>query len=211
MLDLDDLEVETLRLFQRHPEVCLGYAERFPKIFVDEYQDTNPMQVEILKLLVYASPQPCAPYIFAIGDPDQAIYGFRGADIRNFHLFSEDFPGAREISLSRNYRSTRIILSCSSALMEKEEPLEGMTGKGEPIRLASCRTHSEEAEMIVEQIEKLLGGITHFSLDSGRVSSHEEGESFGFDDMAVLFRLNAQGDAFEEAFSRAGIPFIRSG
>jgi len=211
MLDLDDLEVETLRLFQRHPDVCRGYAERFPKIFVDEYQDTNPMQVEILKLLVHANTQSCDPYIFAIGDPDQAIYGFRGADIRNFHRFSKDFPGAREILLSRNYRSTRIILSCSSALMEKEGPLEGTTGRGEPIRLASCRTHSEEAEMIVEQIEKLLGGTTYFSLDSGRVSSHEEGENYGFGDMAVLFRLNAQGDAFEEAFSRAGIPFIRSG
>ena len=231
MLDMDDLEVETLRLFKEHPDVCLEYAMRFPKIFVDEYQDTNSIQVELLKMLVHAGttneekttrsddatdpyalrPEPCAVSICAIGDPDQAIYGFRGADLRNFRGFSVDFPGAEEVVLSQNYRSTQMILSGSSALMEKEKALEGQSGLGSPIRLASCRTNSEEAEMIVEQIEKLLGGTTYFSLDSGRVSSHEEGENFGFGDIAVLFRLNAQGDALEEAFSRAGIPYIRSG
>jgi DNA helicase-2/ATP-dependent DNA helicase PcrA len=95
--------------------------------------------------------------------------------------------------------------------MGGETPLKGTLGKGVPISLASCHTQSEEAEMIVEQIEKLLGGTTYFSLDSGRVSSHEEGEDLGFGDIAILFRLNSQGDALEEAFSRAGIPFIRSG
>ncbi len=149
--------------------------------------------------------------ICAIGDPDQSIYGFRGSEIRNFHRFEEDFPGATEIVLDRNYRSTQIILNGASALMGEDTPLKGTLGKGGPIRVASCLTQSEEAEMIVEQIEKLLGGTTYFSLDSGRVSSHEEGEDLGFGDVAILFRLNSQGDALEEALSRAGIPFIRSG
>ena len=95
--------------------------------------------------------------------------------------------------------------------MEKPEALRGHGQKGDFIRVASCRTGAEEAEMVVEQIEKLIGGTSYFSLDSGRVSSHEDGENLSFGDMAVLFRLNAQGDAFEEAFSRAGIPFVRSG
>ncbi|MGD2127560.1 MAG: ATP-dependent helicase, partial [Desulfobacteraceae bacterium] len=82
---------------------------------------------------------------------------------------------------------------------------------GDLIHVASCRTPSEEAELTVEQIEKLIGGTSYFSLDSGRVSSHEDGENLSFGDIAVLFRLNAQGDAFEEAFLRAGIPFVRSG
>jgi DNA helicase-2/ATP-dependent DNA helicase PcrA len=207
MLDLDDLETETLRLFQRHPEVCLEYAGRLPKIFVDEYQDTNPIQVELLKTLVQIG----SSRICAIGDPDQAIYGFRGASVRNFHRFAEDFPGAKEVALSRNYRSSRVILYGSSALMGREKPLEGSVEGGGPILLTSCGTHSEEAEMIVEQIERLLGGTTYFSLDSGRVSSHEDGENFSFGDIAVLFRLNSQGDALEEALKRAGIPFIRSG
>jgi DNA helicase-2/ATP-dependent DNA helicase PcrA len=207
MLDLDDLEVETLRLFQQDPKVCHEWAERFSKIFVDEYQDTNPTQVAILKSLIQAD----SGEICAIGDPDQSIYGFRGADVENFHRFAEDFPGARKIQLSKNYRSSQIILDCSSALMEKDNPLKGIVEGGHPIRFASCGTQAEEAEMIVEQIEKLLGGTTYFSLDSGRVASHENGEDLSFGDIAVLFRLNAQGDAFQEAFKRAGIPFIRSG
>jgi superfamily I DNA/RNA helicase len=207
MLDLDDLEVETLRMFKEHPDVCRKYARRFPYIFVDEYQDTNPSQSAILKEIVKEG----ITVISAIGDPDQAIYGFRGADVGNFHNFARDFPGAKKISLLKNYRSTEVILKGSSILMGKEKPLEGIPGKGESIRIGTCLTHSEEAEMVVEQIEKLMGGITLFSLDSERVSSHEDGEDLGFGDMAVLYRLNSQGDGFEEAFSRAGLPYVRSG
>ncbi len=207
MLDLDDLEVETLRMFKEHPEVCSKYARRFPYIFVDEYQDTNPIQSAILKEIVKQG----ITEICAIGDPDQAIYGFRGADVGNFHNFSKDFPGAKKISLLKNYRSTEVILKGSSTLMDKERPLEGISGKGEPIHIGTCLTHSEEAEMVVEQIEKLMGGITLFSLDSSRVSSHEDGEDLGFGDIAVLYRLNSQGDGFEEAFLRAGLPYVRSG
>jgi len=265
MLDMDDLEVETLRLFQQAPEVCSKYAERFPRIFVDEYQDTNAVQVELLKRLVSAS-TPDMPKdashdeelpssleagnfsqdqenqgiarrhtedgmshkqsrrltqrlrkraasceICAIGDPDQAIYGFRGADVQNFLRFAEDFPGAKQVRLSTNYRSTQFILNGSSGLVGADALLTGMVEGGDPIRLASCRTQAEEAEMIVEQIEKLMGGTTYFSLDSGRVSSHEDGEDLSFGDIAVLFRLNAQGDDLQEALTRAGIPFIRSG
>lgn len=219
MLDMDDLEVETLRLFQRYPGVSRTYGERFPWIFVDEYQDTNPIQVCILKALTGVNsdspctlhPAPCTIRICAIGDPDQAIYGFRGAKVESFLAFSSDFPGASTIMLTRNYRSTQVILDGASALMRKETPLEGHMGMGDPMRITHCRTHSEEAEMVVEQIEKLLGGTSYFSIDSGRVSSTDEGEHLGFGDIAVLFRLNAQGGAFEEAFSRAGIPFVRSG
>jgi DNA helicase-2/ATP-dependent DNA helicase PcrA len=207
MLDLDDLEVESLRLLRDHPVVCKRLSRKFPWIFVDEYQDTNTIQVALLKTLIQAGP--CS--ICAIGDPDQAIYGFRGAEVKNFHCFVEDFPGAKEIALTRNYRSTRPILQGSAALMGKEKPLQCESPGEDPILLAPCRTDSEEAEMIVEQVERLLGGTTYFSLDSGRVSSHEEDLSLGFGDIGVLFRLNAQGDALEKAMDRSGIPFIRSG
>ena len=255
MLDLHDLEVETLRLLQKHPEVAAELGKRFPKLFVDEYQDTNRTQVEILKAMVSCgTPLPCAVsktlsqtlsfvegssaeghrvedpvadpelgrrelrrrapypvYLCAIGDPDQAIYGFRGADVENFHRFDDDFPGAKKVTLLTNYRSTQPILDAASALMGKKQKLKGVLGIGEPVQLSDCRTEGEEAEMIVEQIEKLIGGTSYFSLDSGRASSQDEHENLGFGDMAVLFRLNAQGEAFEEAFSRAGIPFVRSG
>jgi superfamily I DNA/RNA helicase len=207
MLDLHDLEVETLRLLRDYPEVCKKYSESFSRIFVDEYQDSNPIQSELLKKLVKKGTNE----ICAIGDPDQAIYGFRGADVGNFYRFMEDFSGAKKISLSKNYRSTQVILKGAAGLMEKREVLECDIGKGGPILMTVCATHSEEAEMVVEQIEKLMGGTTYFSLDSGRVSSHEDGDDLGFGDMAVQYRLNSQGEEFEKAFSRAGIPYIRSG
>ncbi len=219
MLDLDDLEVETLRLLGNHPEVASDIGKRFPKVFVDEYQDTNRTQVEIVKSL--ASPErnspcalsraPCPVSVCAIGDPDQAIYGFRGADLENFHRFTEDFPGAKTVTLLVNYRSTQPILDAASSLMQTRQKLKAVLGIGELVQISDCRTEAEEAEMIVEQIEKLIGGTSYFSLDSGRASSEGEHENLGFGDMAVLFRLNAQGDAFEESFSRAGIPFVRSG
>ncbi|MCP4577469.1 MAG: UvrD-helicase domain-containing protein [Deltaproteobacteria bacterium] len=223
MLDLDDLEVETLRLFNEHSGIRQKYALKFPHIFVDEYQDTNPVQVALLKKMVYAgtnesentgrSRSEGTPWadICAIGDPNQAIYGFRGADIANFHGFSDDFPAGTSITLTKNYRSTQNILDLSAMLINEKSPLHGTSGSGTPVYVAQCRTHLEEAEMIIEQIEKLIGGTTHFSLDSERVASHEDGENIGFGDMAVLFRLNAMGDALEEAFLRAGIPFVRSG
>jgi DNA helicase-2/ATP-dependent DNA helicase PcrA len=219
MLDLHDLEVETLRLFKNHPAVAADLGKRFPRIFVDEYQDTNRMQVDILKSLVSCATSipctlnraSCPVFICAIGDPDQAIYGFRGADVENFHRFADDFPGAKTVTLLVNYRSTQPILDAASSLIQKKQKLKGVLGIGELVQISDCRTEAEEAEMIVEQIEKLIGGTSYFSLDSGRASSHDEPENLGFGDIAVLFRLNAQGDAFEEAFSRAGIPFVRSG
>jgi uncharacterized protein (TIGR00375 family) len=218
MLDLHDLEVETLRLFRNHPEGAAELGKRFPKIFVDEYQDTNRTQVEILKSLVSCATSipctlnlaPCTVHICAIGDPDQAIYGFRGAEAENFHRFADDFRGAKTVTLQLNYRSTQPILDAASSLMQKKK-LKGVLGIGELVQISDCRTEAEEAEMIVEQIEKLIGGTSYFSLDSGRASSHDGHENLGFGDIAVLFRLNAQGDAFEESFSRAGIPFVRSG
>ncbi|MEJ2726835.1 MAG: ATP-dependent helicase, partial [Deltaproteobacteria bacterium] len=209
MLDLHDLEVETVRLFQDHPDVCMKYSFRFPGIFVDEYQDTNPLQVALLKLLVhgpsddckekssvrdkrdspYALPAlsrsapspsvissgsndsrprglvegdltPCASFLCAIGDPNQAIYSFRGAEIQNFQRFKEDFQGAAEISLYENYRSAQTLLDGAAALMEQSEALKGHSPGGDFIRIAPCRTSAEEAEMGVEQIEKLIGGTS---------------------------------------------------
>jgi len=207
MLDFEDLEAETLRLFRNHPDLAQEYGEKYPWIFVDEYQDTNIIQVEILKSLIRTHKN----RICAIGDPDQAIYGFRGADVINFGGFSEDFPGAHVITLAKNYRSAKEILQGASALMGKGTPLECRSLETGPISISTCGTESEEAEMIVEQIERLIGGTTHFSLDSGRVASHEGEASIGFGDIGVLFRLNVMGDALSVALDRAGIPFVRSG
>ncbi len=208
MLDFDDLEAEALRLFRLHPETGMEYANRYKRIFVDEYQDTNPVQSLILRHIVWGG----LNLICAIGDPDQSIYGFRGADMANFYRFSSDFPNARNITLTKNYRSKETILEAAAGILEKEMLLEGINGRGDYIRISECSTANEEAEMVVENIEKLLGGTSHFSIDSGRVESYETGEEgLSFDDIAVLYRINSQGDAIAEALSRAGIPFTRSG
>ncbi|RJR53647.1 MAG: AAA family ATPase [Desulfobacteraceae bacterium] len=212
MLDLDDLEAETLRLFRSRHDVCETYANRFPWVFVDEYQDTNPVESAILKTLVSPQTSALRPIrVCAIGDPDQAIYGFRGADVQSFFKFEKDFPGAGVVRLTRNYRSTQPILTGAASILNKEEPLQGQNRQGELICLAPCRTGAEEAEMVVAEIERLLGGTSLFSVDSGRAASGEEGEGLGFGDVAVLFRLNSQGEALEEAFERSGIPYLRSG
>jgi DNA helicase-2/ATP-dependent DNA helicase PcrA len=207
MVDFDDLEVETLRLFRDHPEVCHRYGNIFRWVFVDEYQDTNPIQAELVKTLVNGG---CGR-VFAIGDPDQAIYGFRGADQANFFRFPLDFPSTHTISLTRNYRSSGPILQAAAAILLKDQALIPSSPGGDPVMLSPCRTEAEEAEMVVEQIERLMGGTSHFVIDSGRTGPGDGEPSLGFGDFAVLYRLNAQGLALEEAFKRAGIPYARSG
>jgi DNA helicase-2/ATP-dependent DNA helicase PcrA len=207
MVDFDDLEVETLRLLKGRPEVCHRYGDLFRWIFVDEYQDTNPIQAELVKTLVSGG----TSTVFAIGDPDQAIYGFRGADQANFFRFPLDFPATHTVGLTRNYRSSEPILKAAAAVLQKDQALTPSSIGGDPVLLSPCRSEAEEAEMVVEQIERLMGGTSHFVIDSGRAGPGEGQDNLGFGDFAVLFRLNGQGSALEEAFRRAGIPYARSG
>ncbi|HDI78736.1 MAG TPA: hypothetical protein ENF54_03750 [Desulfobacteraceae bacterium] len=205
MLDFVDLEIETVRLLKKR-EISKRYAERFPYIFVDEYQDTNPLQVLILKGLFKRS----RSHITAIGDPDQAIYGFRGADRENFFRFSKDFPPASSISLSVNYRSTSNILRCGARLMRHKTPLRAYDRREVPIKVVRCKDHWKEAEFIAKEIEDAIGGTSFLWMDT----SHKRGElqdTISFSDIAILFRTNQQADIFEDAFKRFGIPYIRSG
>jgi len=207
MLDLDDLEIEAFKLLERHESVRNAYGSKFRWIFVDEYQDTNPVQAAMVRMLVESG----ASNLFAIGDPDQAIYGFRGADVTIFHRFKQDFPGATVLTLRKSYRSTGKILQASAAVLGNTDALESQIGDGENILLAHCATEAEEAEMVVEAIERLMGGVSYFSLDSGRVDSSVEAEELTFADFAVLYRLNAQAAALKEALGRRGIPFSVTG
>lgn len=207
MLDLDDLEAETLRLFLNCPNVVEAYGKRFKWVFIDEYQDINSNQADIIRLLVNKG----GSILFAIGDPDQSIYGFRGSQPSCFYSFERDFKPGRVIELKKNYRSTPSILKASSQVMEKERALDSMISQDSPILLCPCRSYREEAEMIVECIERLMGGSTYFAIDSGRAHPGDEMESIGFGDIGILFRINAQGDEIENALSRSGIPYVRAG
>ncbi len=173
-------------------------------LFVDEFQDLNFPQYELVQLLAETAP------VFAIGDPDQAIYGFRGSSPEYFLQFINDF-NPHTVNLSINYRSTPSILKAAhgvirhNALKKSRPPLTATRPPGPDIQLYQATTGDEEAEFIVKQIEKLMGGISHFSINSGR--GDHVGMDIGFSDIAILYRLSQQAVPLSKALTRRGIPF----
>ncbi|GLW29945.1 DNA helicase [Actinoplanes regularis] len=209
LIDLDDLISVPVTLLREDPALVEKYRRRWQWIFVDEYQDVDELQYELLRLLSPADGNLCA-----IGDPDQAIYSFRGADVRYFLRFNQDFVDARLVRLTRNYRSSAPILA---AAVQAIAPSSLVSGRRlDPARLdpeASlvgrypARSVADEADFVVRTIDELVGGLSHRSLDSGRVDSRSAtAGSLSFSDIAVLYRTDAQSGPILEALSRAGVP-----
>ena len=204
LVDFDDLIALPLRLLEKDDELRRFYRQRWQWLFVDEFQDIDLCQYRLLRCLAAADANLCA-----IGDPDQAIYGFRGSDARLFGRFQADFPDCRIIALQRNYRSTPPIVDAAMQAIEPETLAHGrllaaVRADGNPLLIRPCATDKDEAEFVVEMIEKFLGGHSFFSIDSGRSGRGMSDLSFG--DFAVLYRTAAQAAAFCEALGRAGIP-----
>jgi len=209
-LDFDDLLLETVRLLQENRSARHDIHRRYQWIFVDEYQDINPAQHRLLKLLVHENAA-----LTAIGDPNQAIYGFRGADAGYFSKFERDFAGAATLYLEENYRSAPTLLSASTQVIEAGNeslamPLSPTLLTPGRLTIHAAPTEKAEAEYVAHQIEKMVGGTSMFSQDSGRVEKGRAGE-YTFGDFAVLYRLNALRPALEEALSRAGMPYQIAG
>lgn len=212
LLDFDDVILETTKLLRSDERFRQNVHERFRYVFVDEYQDINPAQHDLLKILVVGGAR-----MTAIGDPNQAIYGFRGADTRYFHSFEEDFPGAEVHYLGENYRSAATLLDASSQVMRASgastapPPVAALYVQGRLV-IRETRSDRAEAEYVVHQIERMVGGTSHFSLDSGRLEhGADPGEERSFGDIAVLYRVNSQHSALVEAFERSGIPYHVAG
>ncbi len=206
LVDFDDLVALPVELLEANADLIDHYRARYQWISVDEYQDVDHLQYRLIRLLA-----PLHGNLCVIGDPDQAIYGFRGGDVSYFQRFEEDFPSARTVSLVRNYRSTRTIVDASLQVMEPaslitDRSLEARLEGPERIEIHECTTDRAEAEFVVHSIERMIGGSTFFSMDSGRVETHE-GEALSFGDFAVLYRTDAQAEPLVEAFARSGIPF----
>jgi len=207
LLDYDDLLRLPIQMFDDHPEVLDEYQQQYQWISVDEYQDINYAQYQLLKYLTSNEANLCV-----IGDPDQAIYGFRGADRSYFLQFQEDFPGAKTVYLPRNYRSTKIILEASGQVIASGEsrtnPAEMWTDivSNTKVNIYQAATDKSEAEYVVRQIEKMVGGTGFFSRDSGRVDAEDEG-LYAFSDFAILYRTNAQNRVLSQALERSGIPY----
>lgn len=188
-LDFDDLLLKELELLQKYPEVRKKWQKKFVHILIDEYQDTNSVQYNIVKLLVGPGKNICV-----VGDDWQSIYSWRGADFTNILNFERDFPGAKVIKLEQNYRSTGNILEASQKIINKnktrtEKTLFTEAAKGAPVEIESLRDESDEANYVARKIMLMVRDYTDF------------------DNFAVLYRTNAQSYAFEKAFINAHIPY----
>ncbi len=208
LVDFDDLLLRPVALLRERPDLAAAYRERFRWISIDEYQDVDPLQYALIRLLAPPDANLCA-----IGDPDQSIYGFRGADVGFFLRFRDDWPAARVVHLSRNYRSSRTVVEAAvmairpATLVPDRRLVAVREGAGERIVVQAAATERAEAELVVVTLEKLLGGTSAFSFDSGRVGAGDTGDGLSFDDVAILYRTEAQGPPLIEALGRAGIPF----
>ncbi len=188
-MDFDDLLMLTVELFQAFPDVLAHYQERFRYVLVDEYQDTNHAQYVLVNLLARQHHNVCV-----VGDQDQSVYGFRGADVRNIVAFEKDYPDAKVVMLEQNYRSTEIILDAANAVISnnmarKPKRLWTDLGKGENVITFEAQDEHDEAAFIAEEVTDLE--------KAGRRLS----------DIAVFYRTNAQSRVLEELFVKFGIPY----
>jgi len=208
-LDLDAVIPVFTRRLSREPELRHRVCDSVEHLFVDEFQDLNKSQFELVGLLAVQA------RVFAIGDPDQAIYGFRGSDPEFFFRFA-GMAGVEQISLTRNYRCPAPIIAAASAVIAHNDrssglPLLAASGRPGGIELHTAPSGAAEAEFIVRRIEELMGGIEHFSLNSGRGGDGGAGRGLSFGDIAVLFRLGRQAGEISAALERRGIPFQQVG
>jgi DNA helicase-2/ATP-dependent DNA helicase PcrA len=189
-VDFDDLLLWVVRLLADHPEVCARYAQRFEHVLVDEFQDTNLAQYEIVRLLASVHQN-----LFVVGDEDQSIYRWRGADYRNVLRFTADYPQVKKILLEQNYRSTQNVLDVARAVIDQNKSrtpkaLFTTRQEGQPITLYEAVDDYDEAAYVVDSIRRQLG------------SDRQHGGDF-----AIMYRTNAQSRLLEEAFLRANIPY----
>ena len=189
-VDFDDLLRRTVELFETAPNVLAKYQSRFQYLMVDEFQDTNAAQYRLAKQLAAAHAN-----IAVVGDPDQSIYSWRNADLRNILSFQSDFPGTKTVNLSQNYRSSKTILAAAQRVISRnqqrlEQRLFTENAEGAPIVVAEAYTEEEEAQMVLQEVERLT-----------------DGGDCQLRDCVVAYRLNAQSRAIEEACLRYGVPY----
>jgi len=189
-MDFDDLILNVVHLFRLFPDALAAYQDRFQHVMIDEFQDTNGAQFELARLLAQRDRNICV-----VGDADQSVYAFRGADFRNVLRFEDEFPDARVIVLEQNYRSTQTILDAANAvidrnMMRKPKNLWSDQGAGVPITRFHAESEQDEAMYVARAIEQLR--------------EEDEGK---YGDIAIFYRTNAQSRAIEEVFTRYGVPY----
>ncbi len=189
-VDFDDLILESVRLLQTRPEVRDYYQSRFQQVMVDEYQDINRVQYELIRVLVQGHRNLCV-----VGDDDQSVYSWRGADVRFILAFEKDYPDAKVLKLEQNYRSTQLILDAAHHVVRhnpgrRDKRLWTANSEGEPLVLYSAEDEMEEARFVSQTIEEVV-----------------DGDKVRYGDFAVLYRTNAQSRVVEDSFKRRRIPY----
>jgi uncharacterized protein (TIGR00375 family) len=209
ILDFEDLIFKVAKRLETDPEFCRFWRRRFPHVFVDEYQDMNYGQYRIIRNLVPSGS--CENSLCVIGDPDQSIYGFRGSDSLYFRKFLEDYPHAAVLNLTRNYRSTRAILSASFQVINRDGRERSKTYSSidgvKTVTLIGVANEYAEAECVAHVIESLVGGTGFHSVDTGRVKDACPSHAWGYADFAILARTSEQLRLLAEGFETCGIPF----
>ncbi len=188
-LDFDDLLVFAVRLFQQHPSLCAHYNDVFRHVLVDEFQDTNAAQYKLVRLLSQSHKNICV-----VGDDDQSIYRWRGANVENILKFENDFPGTTVIKLEENYRSTQNILNAAASVVKenrrrRDKTLWTQNEKGSPVLCYRAEDENDEADFVCKKILAL------------------NDEGFSFNDIAILYRTNAQSRVIEDVLGRRGLPY----
>ena len=207
-VDFDDLLMRVVFLFEQHPEVLAKYQTRWQQIMVDEYQDTNRAQYLICRHLAAKHKN-----LAVVGDDDQSIYSWRGADLRNILDFEADYPDAKVVKLEQNYRSTQTILDAAHAVVShnagrKDKKLWTDRGGGTQITVFDAYNEYEEAEFVARQIEKLVGAGRRGGMAALLTSrAGDEDGTLRYGDIAVGYRINAQSRVLEESMMRFGIPY----
>ncbi|MFH0926886.1 MAG: UvrD-helicase domain-containing protein [bacterium] len=209
--DYDDILLSTIKLFQDNPKILLKYREQFKHLLVDEFQDINSQQYQLIQFLAGSGEN-----LFVIGDPDQSIYGFRGANYHCFTKLQNKYPDSKLVKLEDNYRSTPAILKAAKYLISHNLERIDLSLKPhrlEEIKLKQYQVNSELVEgiTVVKEINKRIGGIDMLQTDAHKRSRgdsfKDSHQNFSFSDFAVLFRLSRQADVLEECFLKEGIPY----
>jgi len=201
-LSFDELIEFGVKLLAENEDILNKCRERFQYVSVDEYQDIDENQYKLIRLLV-----PQNGNIFVIGDPNQAIYGFRGGDAKFFNNFTRDYPCAKIINLKNNYRSTNSIVEASNQMIDCFNIISVYDKPHEKITIHTAPTDKAEAEFAASTIENLIGGHNFFSIDSDRTSGEQC--EYSFSDFAILYRTSSQLPPIIEALKRTGMPYVK--
>jgi len=206
-IDFDGILTKTLELLNTNSGITQKLHTHIRFLFVDEYQDVNEIQYQLIQKFTGPNTKLCA-----IGDPDQAIYAFRGANVEHFLQFEKDFPQTKILNLEQNYRSTPDIVQCANTLIQHNtqrvpKNLHTAAKAGPKISFLPCNSPLSEAIFIAKEINKLVGGTT--MTDHDQKAGHEYDEHYHFTDIAVIYRTNHQGKLLATALKKEGLPFQR--